>query len=349
MSSNKRVANPYSKGETAKSTRDSRNAATTSRQQITPLYAPAQTKKHTTFSQEFGNFAEQAEHSGSDVASERQGMISSRATITSKGTSTGIGIGAAAACEDPLALQPHVLHVSTKQRGNGILRFIRNVPFAYAKIKPDYILGPNRCALFLSFRYHNLHPNYIHRRIAEIKSDFDLRVLLCLVDVDDNAAIILVLNKICAVNNLTLILAWSEEEAARYLETFKAFEGKDASMIQKKKEVTYPEQVADVLGSVRSVNKTDSAQLVSQFGTLRNVITASQEEIQLCPGIGDKKARRLFDAFNKPFSSAMSKRRKLEQKKAAVQETGPVDDNIQETAEDANKDETILEEKLDAN
>jgi len=134
------------------------------------------------------------------------------------------------------SMQPHVLHVSTKQRGNGVLRFIRNVPFAYTKIAPDYILGPNRCALFLSFvKYHNLHPNYIHRRIAEIKSDYDLRVLLCLVDVDDNASVILYLNKISAVNYLTLVLAWSEEEVARYLETFKAFEGKDASTIQKKK------------------------------------------------------------------------------------------------------------------
>ena len=195
-----------------------------------------------------------------------------------------------------------------------MLRFIRNVPFAYTKIAPDYILGPNRCALFLSFKYHNLHPNYIHRRIAEIKSDYDLRVLLCLVDVDDNASIILYLNKISAVNNLTLVLAWSEEEVARYLETFKAFEGKDASTIQKKKEATYTEQAADLLGAVRSVNKTDSAQLLSQFGTLKNVITATIKELQQCPGIGEKKVRRLFDAFHKPFSSAMSKKRKLEVK-----------------------------------
>ena len=212
------------------------------------------------------------------------------------------------------SMQPHVLHVSTKQRGNGVLRFIRNVPFAYTKIAPDYILGLNRCALFLSFKYHNLHPNYIHRRIAEIKSDYDLRVLLCLVDVDDLASIILYLNKISAVNNLTLVLAWSEEEVARYLETFKAFEGKDASTIQKKKEATYTEQVADLLGAVRSVNNTDSAQLLSQFGTLKNVITAPIKELQQCPGIGEKKVRRLFDAFHKPFSSAMSKKRKLEAK-----------------------------------
>ncbi len=214
---------------------------------------------------------------------------------------------------EDLALQPHVLQVSTKQRGNGILRYMRNVPFAYAKIVPDYIVGPNRCALFLSFKYHNLHPNYVHRRIAELKSDFDLRLLLCLVDVEDNAAILLILNKLCCVNNMTLILSWSEQEAARYLETFKAFESKDASTIQKKKQVTFEEQIADTLSCIRSVHKTDAATLTSQFGNLKNIMTASIEDIRLCPGIGEKKAKRLFEAFNKPFSKTMAKKRKAEQ------------------------------------
>lgn len=240
---------------------------------------------------------------------------------------------------DPTALiQPHILLVSTRQRGNGLLRLIRNVPFTYAKIVPDYIFGPNRCALFLSFKYHNLNPNYIHRRIAELKNDFDLRVLLCLVDVDDNASILLHLNKTCVVNNLTLTLAWSEQEAARYLETFKAFEGKDASSIQKKKELSYSEQMTDVLGCVRSVNKTDSSQLISQFGNFKSLATASINELQSCPGIGEKKVRRLYDAFTKPFSSSLAKKRKEERERL---------DSIQKdisTVEDEEYEEESFEE-----
>ena len=223
---------------------------------------------------------------------------------------------------NPTLLQPHVLIVSTKQRGNGILRYIRNVPFAYAKIVPDYIVGPNRCALFLSFKYHNLHPNYVHRRIAELRSDFDLRILLCLVDVEDNASILLFLNKLCCVNNMTLVLAWSEQETARYLETFKAFEAKDAATIQKKKEVTFKEQIADTLGCIRSVNKTDSATLYTQFGNLRKVMTAGMDDIRLCPGVGEKKARRMYEAFHKPFSTAMAakRRKKMKIKMEALKE-----------------------------
>ena len=51
-------------------------------------------------------------------------------------------------------LKAHVLHVSLKQRGNPVLKFIRNVPYEFSDIVPDYILGVNRCALFLSLKYH---------------------------------------------------------------------------------------------------------------------------------------------------------------------------------------------------
>ena len=147
----------------------------------------------------------------------------------------------------------------------------------------------------------DLHPNYIFRRISELGSNYDLRVLLCLVDMEDNASTLLFLNKICVTNSLSLVLAWSEKEAARYLETFKAYEGKDAIALHKKKEETFAEQVADCLQTVRSVNKTDSAALISQFTNLKSIVTAPIEELTLCPGIGDKKVRRLYDAFHKPF------------------------------------------------
>jgi len=69
--------------------------------------------------------------------------------------------------------------VSAKQRGNPVLKHIRNVPWEYdSDIVPDYILGVTTCALFLSIRYHNLHPDYIHDRLKELKGAFDLRILL---------------------------------------------------------------------------------------------------------------------------------------------------------------------------
>ena len=288
---------------------------------------------HATFSQAFGD-VEDSEHYRKEVAAiggtggtsrhdkaraEQRAFDAAAASAAASESSPSNGIpGNISARDQHIALQPHVLHVSTKQRGNAVLNYIRNVPFSYSTMVPDYIFSPNRCALFLSCKYHNLHPKYIHRRISELRTDFDLRVLLCLVDIEDNASTLLALNKLCVINNMTLILAWSNEEAARYLETFKAYESKDASSIQRREQTNFADQVSDVLCAVRSVNKTDGAQLMSQFGTLRGLLAAPMDELSLCPGIGEKKVRRLYEAFHKPFSSVQARKRRKEKEEAAA-------------------------------
>lgn len=71
------------------------------------------------------------------------------------------------------------IQVNTKQRGNPILKSIRNVPWEFCdSIVPDYIVGQRACAMFLSVRYHTLNPNYIHDRLKELGSSFELRILL---------------------------------------------------------------------------------------------------------------------------------------------------------------------------
>jgi DNA excision repair protein ERCC-1 len=128
----------------------------------------------------------------------------------------------------------------------------------------------------------------------------------------------LFLNKLAVVNNMTLILAWSEEEAARYLETYKAFDGKDASSIQRREQTNFVDQAADFLTAAKGVNKTDSAQLLSQFSSLKAIMAASVDELGLCHGMGEVKVRRLYDALHKPFSSQRAKRRREEAEEAAA-------------------------------
>lgn len=240
-------------------------------------------------------------------------------------------------------LQPHVLYVSTKQRGNGILKYIRNVPFAYSKMLPDYIMNSQRCALFLSIKYHALYPDYIHRRIAELKTDFKLRILLVLVDIEDNANTLLFLNRLAVIHNFSLLLAWTEEEAARYLETYKAFDGKDASSIQKREQTNFVDQVADFLSTVRSVNKTDSAQLLAQFSSVKQTMAASEEELSLCPGLGEKKVKRLWDAFHKPFSSKQAKKRKDERQALEEAKQEGEEDEPEASIEENNLQSEVIE------
>lgn len=64
------------------------------------------------------------------------------------------------------------------QKGNPLLKFIINIPWEYSDIVPDYVMGKTTCALFLSVRYHQLNPDYIHDRLKLLGNAYNLRVLL---------------------------------------------------------------------------------------------------------------------------------------------------------------------------
>ncbi|CAG8573172.1 1586_t:CDS:2 [Funneliformis mosseae] len=177
------------------------------------------------------------------------------------------------------------------QRGNPILQFIRNVPWEFGDIVPDYVVGQTTCALFLSLRYHRLHPEYIYNRIDKLVNSYVLRILLVLVDTDSHKESIRELTKICVINNFTMILSWSSEEAGRYLETYKAFEHKSPDLIMEKIENNYLSKLIHCMTHIRSVNKIDVVTLASTFGSLKGIMKAAPEDMSICPGIGQKNTR----------------------------------------------------------
>lgn len=52
---------------------------------------------------------------------------------------------------------------------------------------------------------------------------------------------------------------------------------------------------------MRSVNKTDAMTLISIFGTLENIIKASEIRLAECPGFGVTKAKKLYTALHQTF------------------------------------------------
>ncbi|KAI8588894.1 restriction endonuclease type II-like protein [Geranomyces variabilis] len=191
--------------------------------------------------------------------------------------------------------------VNSCQRGNGILKYIRNVPWEYGPIVPDYQIGETACALFLSLKYHRLHPDYVYTRIKQLGQSFLIRVLLCVVDIDDHQSSIRDLTRIAVYNSFTIILAWSAEEAGRYLETFKAYEHKPPDILKERVDPDYLAKLTDAITQIKSINKTDVITLASAFGSLKNIIAASPDDLEQCPGFGKEKVRRLHEAFNEPF------------------------------------------------
>jgi len=193
--------------------------------------------------------------------------------------------------------------VNPKQRGNPILKHVTNVAWEYGDIVPDYQVGLTSCVLYLSLRYHNLNPEYIQSRLETLGNMYELRVLLVQVDIKDPHHALKELALMCILANCTLMVAWSPEEAGRYLETYKAYENKPPDAIMSRPDSDFGGRVADALTTVKGVNKTDAATLLSSFDTLANIVAASEEKLLVCPGLGPLKAKRLYDLFNTPFTN----------------------------------------------
>ncbi|KAK3504134.1 mating-type switching protein swi10 [Neurospora crassa] len=187
--------------------------------------------------------------------------------------------------------------VSPRQKGNPVLASIKSTAWEYSDIPADYVLGTTTCALFLSLKYHRLHPEYIYTRIRLLQQNrYNLRILLTLVDIPNHEEPLRELSKTSLVNNVTVILCWSAQEAARYLELYKSYEHASANAIRGQQKTTYAEQMVEFVTVPRSVNKTDAIALVSTFGSLRNAINVAteangEERLGNVQGWGEKKVK----------------------------------------------------------
>jgi NAD-dependent DNA ligase len=131
---------------------------------------------------------------------------------------------------------------------------------------------------------------------------YKIRILLILVDDENNLTVMQELNRLAFIYNYTLIFTWSNVECARYLETFKNYENKSSSSIQSKEETEFVPKLHKLLSNnIKSVNKTDVVTLLDTFTNLSGVLAAKEEDFILCPGIGEKKAKRLYSVFHEPF------------------------------------------------
>lgn len=201
----------------------------------------------------------------------------------------------------PNRAAPSAILVSAKQKGNPTLNHISLLPWEYADIPADYVIGNTTCALFLSLKYHRLHPEYVYTRIKNLRGKYKLRIMLTMVDIPDHEDCLKELSKTSLVNNFTLILCWSAAEAAHYLELYKSSENAAPSAIRSQQAQTYEESLVEFITAPRSINKSDAASLISTFGSLQNAVNAQPEQISLVPGWGEKKVQQWCRAVQEDF------------------------------------------------
>lgn len=197
--------------------------------------------------------------------------------------------------------------VSPRQKGNPVLASLRSVPWEYSDIPADYGLGLTTCALFLSLKYHRLHPEYIYTRIRNLQGKYNLRIVLTMVDIPNHEDSLRELSKTSLVNNVTIILCWSAAEAARYLELYKSYEHASFSGIKGQQATSYTERLVEFVTVPRGVNKSDAVSLVSAFGSIRNAVNADPEQVAVIGGWGEKKVKKWCGVVEEPFRAPAAK------------------------------------------
>ncbi|KAM3065073.1 ssDNA endonuclease and repair protein rad10 [Clarireedia jacksonii] len=221
--------------------------------------------------------------------------------------------------------------VSLRQKGNPILANLKSFAWEYSDIPADYVLGLTTCALFLSLKYHRLHPEYIYNRIKGLQGKYNLRVLLTMVDIGNHEESLKELSKTSLINNVTVILCWSAAEAARYLELYKSYEHANASAIRGVESKSYADKMVDFITVPRSVNKTDAVSLVSAFGSIRSAVNARPEELAVLGGWGEKKVRKWCGVVDEPFRARKAARRTLG-RKITTEDGGEVEEGVLDRA-----------------
>ncbi|KAK5168326.1 ssDNA endonuclease and repair protein rad10 [Saxophila tyrrhenica] len=218
---------------------------------------------------------------------------------------------------------PASIIVSPRQKGNRLLELIRSVPWEYGDIPADYVLGVTTCALFLSLKYHRLHPEYVYTRIRNLQGKYALRVVLVLVDIPNHENPLRELSKTSLINGVTLVLCWSAAEGARYLELFKSYENAAPTAIKQHQSTKYADRMVDFITTPRSINKTDAVALVSQFGSVRTAVNARHEDVAGIAGWGEKKVERWCKSVREPFRVQRAAKRGLGREASSMQ-SGPI-------------------------
>ncbi|ESR46505.1 hypothetical protein CICLE_v10003373mg, partial [Citrus x clementina] len=185
---------------------------------------------------------------------------------TSQGGEQIVGTASALASSSQSIQSRNAILVSHNQKGNPLLKHIRNMRWAFADVVCGDLLGQNSCALYLSIR--------------ELQKNFMLRVVLCHVDVEDVVKPLLEVTKTALLHDCTLLCTWRDykilgEQASRSYPRPNGYGVLIGGSLTS--------ELTHALTSVWSVNKTDVVNLGSTFGV-----------------------KCLYDTFHKPFKRVVS-------------------------------------------
>jgi DNA excision repair protein ERCC-1 len=172
--------------------------------------------------------------------------------------------------------------VNPQQKGNPLLQHLGNIHVADNELAEDFVLSDSCSALYVSVKFHKLNPLYVGKRMEAMKKKVKTQVLVVHVDDADCEKPLLEVQTLAISFRFVVVLAWSLQEAARYLDaysrsagtnTVKLLEGKQASDLHAK--------AVEVLTTVPAINKNDAKTLMRNFNTMAEIFNASMTDLSI--------------------------------------------------------------------
>ena len=165
--------------------------------------------------------------------------------------------------------------------------------------------------IFLSLKFHVSFNRYIEGKIeALLKSTGNSGqrpVLLCQVDIDDESqveAAMAPITHLTSIHGLRLLVCWSATQGATILEALHVFGPDRAAEIARGAIFSSSKEANDIIAKDAictvqgGVGPKDAATLLSHFGSMQQLVSASKDQLLQVPLIGRKKANHLFEIFN---------------------------------------------------
>ncbi|KAK2946870.1 putative DNA excision repair protein ERCC-1 [Blattamonas nauphoetae] len=168
--------------------------------------------------------------------------------------------------------------------------------------------------------YHLQHPTYISRRIAELDSaptqtlptptsfqshrqqssshhrTYQSRFLIVLADSKQKSNIqnaLFYLNVLGVKQNITLILAWSEQQVASHLEMLCYLQSQNIQPFEGYASMSDVDRALDLLTSVPHITLSDAELLIQNFGSLAAIFSAPKAAFACIDGFGPTKVQSL--------------------------------------------------------
>ena len=190
--------------------------------------------------------------------------------------------------------------ISERQRGNPFIELLVGPQIEWTKDDAsDFSIGSDIGVLFLSIKFHRKNPNYIADRCKHFVGSFRSRVLLLLVDVEYPDRNIAELTKLGIGFNMTTVLAFKYDEAARWIMTMYSSQESKVDELKAVQESNY--EIATNCLHALGLGKKDAEEMLLAFGSLEKCMKASKEEIAHATSIDSKRINAFLDNVKSSF------------------------------------------------